>query len=65
MQLDGFAFHRPPPTGAEISRPMHRLALRGYTVLRFDYFQIFFQWDQVVETILTAVAQGLHRHRIR
>ena len=38
-----------------------RLVLRGYTVLRFDYQQILFDWPYVERTILAAVAQGLHR----
>ena len=65
VQLDGFEFHS---SAADRRRDMEadaRLALRGYTVLRFDYFQVFFRWDYVAETILTAIAQGVHRHRIR
>jgi very-short-patch-repair endonuclease len=34
---------------------------RGYVVLRFDYHQILFEWPHVLETILTAIAQGAHR----
>lgn len=37
-----------------------RLALRGYTVLRFDYHQVLFDWPFVEQTILAAVAQGRH-----
>lgn len=65
VQLDGFEFHS---SAAERRRDLEadaRLVLRGYTVLRFDYFQVFLRWDDVVDTVLTAVAQGLHRHRIR
>jgi very-short-patch-repair endonuclease len=61
----GFAHHS---SAADRRRDLEadaRLALRGYTVLRFDYFQVFFQWDYVVETVLMAVAQGLHRREIR
>ena len=32
----------------------------GYTVLRFDYVQIMFEWPFVEGTILAAMAQGLH-----
>jgi very-short-patch-repair endonuclease len=35
--------------------------LRGYTVLRFDYQQVFFNSEYVVETIQLAIAQRLHR----
>lgn len=37
-----------------------RLALQGYTVLRFDYQQVLFQWPYVEATILAAIAQRLH-----
>jgi len=39
------------------------LVLRGYTILRFDYQQILFDWEHVARTVLTALAQGLHRAR--
>lgn len=65
VQLDGFAFHSAAADRRRDIAADARLALRGYTVLRFDYFQIFFDWDAVVDTVRTAVAQGLHRHRIR
>ena len=65
VQLDGFAHHG---SAADRRRDLEadaRLALRGYTVLRFDYFQVFFRWDYVVETVLMAIAQDLHRRDIR
>ena len=37
-----------------------RLALLGYTVLRYDYRQILFDWPRVEAEILQAMAQGLH-----
>ncbi|WP_243075043.1 endonuclease domain-containing protein [Microbacterium sp. SS28] len=65
VQLDGFEFHSSAADRRRDIEADARLALRGFTVLRFDYFQIFFDWDYVAETVLTAIAQGLHRHRIR
>lgn len=65
VQLDGFEFHRSAADRRRDIEADARLALRGYTVLRFDYFQVFFQWDYVVDTILMAIAQGLHRREIR
>jgi very-short-patch-repair endonuclease len=65
VQLDGFEFHSSPADRRRDIEADARLVLRGYTVIRFDYFQVFFDWDHVVETILLAIAQGLHRHRIR
>ena len=37
-----------------------RLVLMGYTVLRFDYKQVMFDWPRVESIILMAVAQGRH-----
>jgi len=65
VQLDGFEFHSSVADRRRDIEADARLALRGYTVLRFDYFQVFFRWDYVADTILTAIAQGLDRHRIR
>ncbi|GAA1991037.1 DUF559 domain-containing protein [Microbacterium pumilum] len=61
-QLDGFEHHRAKDRRRDL-RADARLALRGYTVLRFDYQQVFYDWPFVESTILTAVAQGLHRAR--
>lgn len=60
IQIDGFAHHE---TAADRRRDITadaRLTARGYVVLRFDYYQVLFQWDYVVETIRTAMAQGAH-----
>lgn len=60
VQLDGFAHHRAGDRRRDL-RADARLALRGFTVLRFDYAQILFHPDEVQEVIRAAVAQGLHR----
>jgi very-short-patch-repair endonuclease len=60
VQLDGFEYHRRAEDRRRDIAHDARLALLGYTVLRFDYSQVIFGWDQVESTILTAVAQGLH-----
>jgi Uncharacterized protein conserved in bacteria len=65
VQLDGFAFHSAAAARRRDLEADARLLLRGYTVLRFDFQQVFFQWDAVLETILMAIAQGLHRREIR
>lgn len=60
VQLDGFAHHN---SAAERRRDLEadvRLRLRGYTVFRFDYRQVLFEPDFVIETVRAAVAQGLH-----
>lgn len=59
VQIDGFAHHQ----GRERRRDLRadaRLILRGYTVLRFDYFQVLFSADEVIATVANAVAQELH-----
>lgn len=63
VQTDGFAHHRRPEDRRRDIAHDARLALRGYTVLRFDYAQILFGWPEVERTILLAVAQGLHHRR--
>ncbi|WP_254773779.1 DUF559 domain-containing protein [Microbacterium sp. cf046] len=60
VQLDGFAHHQAKERRRDL-RADARLTLRGYTVLRFDYFQVLFQPEYVIGTVSTAIAQGLHR----
>ncbi|MFT4214316.1 MAG: DUF559 domain-containing protein [Microbacterium sp.] len=59
IQIDGFAHHRAAERRRDL-RADARLALRGYTVLRFDYFQILFCPDEVVGTVRMAIAQRRH-----
>jgi very-short-patch-repair endonuclease len=58
-QLDGFAHHRAAERRRDIEADA-RLALRGFTVLRFDYQQVLFRAAEVREVVATAIAQGLH-----
>lgn len=60
VQLDGFAHHRARDRRRDL-RADARLALRGFTMLRFDYEQVFFEPAYVVDTVCVAIAQGLHR----
>lgn len=60
VQLDGFAHHQASDRRRDL-RADARLALRGFTVLRFDYHQVLFDPAYVTETITDAMAQGLHR----
>lgn len=62
VQLDGFEHHRAGDRRRDLEADA-RLVLRGYTVLRFDYFQVLFTPDLVRDTVLMAMAQGLHRAR--
>jgi very-short-patch-repair endonuclease len=61
VQLDGFEFHREAKDRRRDLRQDARLALLGYTVIRFDYQQIMFDMHYVQETLMNAIAQGLHR----
>lgn len=60
IQLDGFAHHADVIARRRDIEADARLRLRGYTVLRFDYHQVFFQAARVTDIVRTAVAQGLH-----
>lgn len=64
LQIDGFAHHSSPADRRRDIEADARLVARGYVVLRFDYHQILFQWSAVRDTVLMAVAQGLHRQRV-
>ncbi|WP_240658673.1 endonuclease domain-containing protein [Microbacterium sp. CPCC 204701] len=64
-QIDGFAHHSSAADRRRDIEADSRLVARGYVVLRFDYHQVLFDWPYVVETILTAIAQGAHRQRVR
>jgi very-short-patch-repair endonuclease len=60
IQADGYGPHS---TSSQRSRDLMqdaRLALRGYTVLRFTYAQILYDWSYVEAQILAAMSQGLH-----
>jgi very-short-patch-repair endonuclease len=61
IQIDGFAHHQSAADRRRDLAADARLVARGYVVLRFDYYQVLFQWNYVVETIRTAMAQGAHR----
>ncbi|MGX1932427.1 DUF559 domain-containing protein [Microbacterium resistens] len=61
IQVDGFAHHSTARERRRDIRADARLALRGYTVLRFDPHQVQHRGHEVQATVLTAIAQGLHR----
>jgi len=60
IQIDGFAFHSSPSDRRRDLRQDARLVLRGYTVVRFDYVQILFEPEYVIDTVRLAMAQGRH-----
>lgn len=61
-QLDGFAHHQAKDRRRDLRHDAW-LVLQGYTVLRFDYHQVLFDWAHVEATVTQVVAQGLHRRR--
>ncbi|WP_251444597.1 DUF559 domain-containing protein [Microbacterium sp. USTB-Y] len=63
VQLDGFEHHRTAADRRRDIRADARLAVRGYTVLRFDYAQVLFEKAFVQESVRAAMAQGLHLAR--
>lgn len=60
VQLDGFEHHSSAQDRRRDIRADTRLALRGHTTLRFDWYQVLFDWAFVERSLLLAVAQGLH-----
>ncbi|TDN88579.1 DUF559 domain-containing protein [Microbacterium sp. BK668] len=63
VQLDGFAHHSSPRDRRRDLEADARLQLLGFTVLRFDYFQTLYRPQAVVDTVITAMSQGLHLRR--
>jgi very-short-patch-repair endonuclease len=59
IQIDGRHHLEPRQRRRDIEADA-RLTLMGFTVLRFDYRQVMFDWPHVERTVLTAVAQGRH-----
>ncbi|MDL9981154.1 endonuclease domain-containing protein [Microbacterium sp. ASV49] len=64
IQLDGFAHHSSPVDRRRDIAADARLTNLGYVVLRFDYYQVLFEWPVVLETVLTAIARGAHRRAV-
>lgn len=60
VQIDGFAHHSTARDRRRDIEADARLVLQGFTVLRFDWYQVLFDWPYIERTILGAVAQGLH-----
>ena len=60
VQLDGFEHHSSPASRRRDMDADARLALLGYTVLRFDYQQVMIEWERVEAVLATAMAQRVH-----
>lgn len=59
VQIDGLEHHQAADRRRDL-RADARLVLRGYTVLRFDWYQVLFCPDEVIAAVGMAVAQGRH-----
>ncbi len=60
IQLDGFARHGDAALRGRDIDADARLRRRGYTVLRFDYHQVFFLPELVADIVRTALVQRRH-----
>jgi very-short-patch-repair endonuclease len=64
-QMDGYSFHKSAEQRRADIAHDRRLTLMGYTVLRYDYVQIMFEWETVEMEIRAAIAAGAHLRRTR
>ncbi|MGO2470853.1 MAG: endonuclease domain-containing protein [Microbacterium gubbeenense] len=58
VQLDGYAFHSDAAQRRQDIAHDRQLALMGYTVLRYSYHDIVYDWPRVEREIRAAIAQG-------
>ncbi|MBA8814972.1 very-short-patch-repair endonuclease [Microbacterium halimionae] len=61
LQIDGG--HHVGAQRTSDNRHDTELMLRGYQVIRVGYAQVMHDWPRVQDTIMRAIAQGLHRVR--
>jgi len=64
IETDGRAFHDREKDAARDARNDHRLALRGYIVLRLRYAEIMYNWAGCVALILEHMSRGDHLRRV-
>lgn len=60
IQIDGYSFHKSAAQRRKDIAEDRRLVLMGYTVFRFDYVQVLFEWATVEAEVRGAIAAGLH-----
>lgn len=61
IQIDGYEFHKDARQRRSDIEHDRQLALMGYTVFRFTYQDIVYDWPRVERQIRAAIAQGLAR----
>ena len=60
LQIDGYEFHKSAEQRRQDLADDRRLRLMGYTVFRFGYDDVLFDWATIESEIRMAMAQGLH-----
>ncbi|MFB9308974.1 very-short-patch-repair endonuclease [Agromyces hippuratus] len=60
-QVDGYEFHSSAEQRRRDIAQDRRLTLMGYTVVRIDYRQVLFEWQEVESEFRHAIAMGLDR----
>ena len=58
VQIDGFAFHSDAQQRRQDIAHDRKLVAMGYTVLRYSYQDIMYDWPRVEREIRVAIAQG-------
>jgi very-short-patch-repair endonuclease len=59
IQIDGYAFHKDARQRRSDVEHDRKLTLMGYTVFRFTYQDVVYDWPRVERQIRAAIAQGL------
>lgn len=62
IQLDGTQHLKDPVQLARDRRQDRRLKLMGYTVLRYGYADVVFDWEATLAQIVAHLAAGAHAH---
>ncbi|HWL59598.1 MAG TPA: DUF559 domain-containing protein [Microbacteriaceae bacterium] len=65
VQVDGYAFHSDARQRREDLEHDARLTLEGYIVIRVAYRDVVHTWPATEARLMLALAQGLHRGRVR
>lgn len=58
VQLDGYAFHSDPAQRRRDIAHDRKLVAMGYTVLRFSYHDVMYEWSRVEREIRGMIARG-------
>lgn len=59
-QIDGYGFHTSAARRRRDIAQDRRLQLMGYTVFRYDYKEVLFEWAKIESELRHAIASGAH-----